>query len=445
ARRANLMLLFEKALKFEQSSPSSSLFSFIKHTDTLEKREQGQKKAIMSNDSQDLVQIMTIHKSKGLEYPIVFLCNTSKQFNLRDAGEKMVLDYHLGLGLKFLDNKTNKDASILNDTLMRRSLALKKVSEQVSEEMRVLYVALTRCKEKLFIIGNNVKLKQREAHKSKSYMEWILKALGDTPDKALWDVAATNKNQSIESKAEKKQDELVNIFKKAATLKASPSNILSYPSQTKQDNARFVPGKMSVTEIKKLYYSEFLKDSSQAIQKPKESFAELAMPSDTKTEATAASKGIATHKVLENIDFNKKTADDILKILSEEEALLVPIQPLVDFLNSPLADRIRNAKKIYRELPFTVSLEAGLVDSSFEDVDGNILVHGIMDCVIEEKCGNMAIIDYKTEKVKDAAQMQSLEHQMQMSLYKIAAEKIFDKNNIEGLMYFFDKGQAIVL
>ncbi|MCL2169560.1 MAG: helicase-exonuclease AddAB subunit AddA [Defluviitaleaceae bacterium] len=458
-RRANLMLLFEKATRFEEGS-FTGIFNFVRYIEKLQKAKHNLEKAAVSNENEDLVRIMTIHKSKGLEFPVVFVCQMGKRFNLRDAGDKLVMDFELGLGIKNLDSARN----ILSDTFPRRVIGGKLLREQISEEMRILYVALTRCKEKLFLVGSTFDA-QKYAHlegkpaahdvaRGRSYMDWVLMALSGDPPEDVWDIRFTNE-AAIEHEAAKKQEELVGIFGNLDLAARAQNDDISarlaytYPHQ----DAMFVPAKMSVSEIKRLYFNEFLHDSTSIQPKEKRDFRKPDFMIAKGMENSAAARGIAVHTVLEHVDFNKGTKSDVseliahlqtLELLTPEDAKLVPIGLIVDFLNSKLAHRIRAATKIHREVPFAMTMPANLLNSAFGTVEGDTVVHGVIDCIFEEM-GKLVIVDYKTESIKGDIFTVVEKYRPQMELYKIAAKKIFSLQIDETLMYFFDKGQVAVV
>jgi len=209
---------------------------------------------------------------------------------------------------------------------------------------------------------------------------------------------------------------------------------------------------MSVSEIKRLYFNEFLHDSESLHPREGRDFAPPNFISD-KSSITPASRGIAVHTVLEHIDFNKGTPAEIaalvaeleqLKLLTPEEVKILPVPMIAAFLASPLASRMRKAVKIHREVPFAISLPPNLINSTFQDAEGDMVVHGVIDCVFEEK-GKLVIVDYKTERVTGELTELVEKYRPQMELYKIAANKIFRLQIDEVLIYFFDKGQVIVL
>ncbi|MCL2620867.1 MAG: helicase-exonuclease AddAB subunit AddA [Defluviitaleaceae bacterium] len=453
-RRANLTLLFEKAARFEEGS-FGGLFNFIRYIEKLQKTNFGLKKARTEDENADVVSIMTIHKSKGLEFPVVFLCQLGKQFYTKDTSEKMVLDYDLGIGLKLLDENTRT----ISETFPRAVISQKMRAEKISEEMRILYVAMTRAKEKLILIGGSKKPDKYHALQGgpsvgdvsggKSFMDWILMALGGNPDKSIWDIMQTDAGHIRQEEASK-QRRLANVFDNLIAGEVDGQDHLAY--EYAHSDAQFVPAKMSVSEVKRLYFNEFIRESDDILPRERREFPPPTfMVKDDKIDS--AGRGIIMHTLLEHMDINAITAGDVASLvarlvaqslLTAEETEVVQIPPITAFLNSPLAKRMRKADKIQREIPFAVNMPAGLINSSFRHVDGDMLIHGVIDCCFEEN-GKMVIVDYKTERVKGDVGGIVEKYRPQMELYHQAVEKIFSQKVGEKIMYFFDTGQAIVI
>lgn len=453
-RRANLTLLFEKAVRFEEGV-SRGLFNFIRYIEKLQKMNYGFKKARIEDANANVVRVMTIHKSKGLEFPVVFLCGLGKRFNTNDTTEKMVLDYDLGIGLKLLDENTRT----ISKTFPYNVISQKKLAEKISEEMRILYVAMTRAKEKLILIGGAKKTdkyhflqgfpSEGDVAGARSFMDWLLLALGDNPDPSVWNIIKTDTLQ-IKKEQAHKRNRLANIFDNLTVKDMETQNHLHYAYPN--DQARFVPAKMSVSEVKRLYFNEFIRESDDILPKEKREFPPPAfMVKDDKIGS--AGRGIIMHTLLEHMDINARKIEDVTSLvfrliaqalLTAEDAEIAEIPLIVAFLNSPLAERMRKAEKIYREIPFTVNMPAGLINSSFSSVDDHMLIHGVIDCCFEEN-GKMVIVDYKTERIREDIQLVVEKYRPQMELYTYAVEKIFPKKVEEKIIYFFDKGKSVVV
>jgi len=172
-----------------------------------------------------------------------------------------------------------------------------------------------------------------------------------------------------------------------------------------------------------------------------------------KARISAADKGIAMHTVLEHLDFNSQTEAQISALIADlvskklcdpESAEVIDIAAIVSFLQSNIGARIRQADIVHREVPFAIAMPPHHISQSFEGADERMIVHGIIDCIFEEG-GALHILDYKTERVAGDLHDAAEKYRPQMELYQLAAEKIFGKKVSAKLVYFFDKGQWVVL
>ncbi|MCL2397576.1 MAG: helicase-exonuclease AddAB subunit AddA [Defluviitaleaceae bacterium] len=502
-RRANLMLLFEKAAKYETTS-FKGLFNFVRYIEKLQKNNFGFEQANVSSENEDLVRIMTIHKSKGLEFGVVFLCNMGKGFNLRDAGRDFVMDYDLGMGMKAVD--LEQSIGLVSDTFARHVIGKKITAGQISEEMRVLYVAMTRAKEKLYLIGTaknlgkkrgkggpprpydalsmlkegkiatnpiawirnqpshsaifppGMKCKEYNVMKGRSFLDWVMMAvdpLGDAPGD--WDICFSDR-AAYNQEEQRKRDGVRRIVADIEDV-AVGDHHSGYGEQVRQrlayvyphQGAIHAPAKMSVSEVKRLYYREFLADSADLERKVGREF----LPPGflrRDGDVDAAAKGIAVHTVLEHVDFEKTNVDDVAGLvevlvdkglLGREEADIVSVDSIVGFLNSDLAGRMRRSDGLRREIPFAVPIVPGEINAAFAEVGpGDMILHGVIDCVFEE-AGGLVIVDYKTERVRGELAAVAEGYRLQMELYEYALEKIFGKRVVQRIIYFFDLGVGV--
>jgi len=464
-RRANLMLLFEKAAKYERTN-YEGLFSFIKYIEKLQKNNFGFEQASVANENENLVRIMTIHKSKGLEFPVVFLCNLGKKFNLRDSAKDLVMDYDLGMGMRHVD----LDSKVISDTFGRYVIGKKINREQISEEMRILYVSMTRAREKLYLVGTAKNLKKScekfdmpvrtyNVMKARSYLEWVLMALkGNIEGNSIWNIH-TSGSTGYQEDENRKQKELGNILDGFKDYDAG----IDYSGQREKikhrlsyiygnQNALRAPAKMSVSEVKRLYYRELLADSVHLEDRRQNNFR---APSFISGEGAygGAAKGIAVHTVLEHADINKTDKKDLFelidrlaekKLLTADETKIIPIDSLLRFLNSDIADRMRVSGFLRREIPFATVIPSEIIEPDLEGIDGEMVLHGVVDCAFEED-GGLVIVDYKTERIKGSLAKMAEEYRPQMDLYQYALEKIFGQKVKERIIYFFEADTHIVL
>ena len=462
-RRANLMMLFEKAADYERTS-YRGLFSFIRYIERLQKNNYGFKKATVSNENDDVVRVMSIHKSKGLEFPVVFVCGLGKGFNMMDVRRDFMMDYDLGLGYKAVDLENR----VASNTFARYVIGKAKAAAQVSEEMRILYVAMTRAKEKLYLVGTakglekkmersqrGLQVKPYDVMRGKNFLDWVLMA-NPWGDGEVWDVRFSNEELGI------RNEEFLRANAQAVSLRASEQP--AYAQGNLRDEvfrrlayrygyeaAIYAPAKMSVSEVKRLYYKEFLADSAEVFEAEEAVRRRAQKPKFLMKDGRidAAGRGIVVHTVLEHVDVDCETRQEIeatlvrlveKKILTQQEADIVPVESILRFLGSEVAVRMRKADVVRREMPFAVAVPPDMINSAFAGaVDGEEMVlHGVIDCVFKED-GQMVIVDYKTERVKGDLGEVALSYMAQMELYDYAVRKIFGGEVRERVIYFFDR------
>jgi ATP-dependent helicase/nuclease subunit A len=447
-RRANLMMLFEKAAKYEQTS-YRGLFNFIRYIERLQKNNYGFKKAAVSNENEDLVRIMSIHKSKGLEFPVVFVCGLGKGFNLQDVRSNFIMDFELGAGFRSVD----LERRVASNTFARFVIGKKKAAAQISEEMRILYVALTRAKEKLFLVGST-KFGIKSLRPGKCFLEWILMARPEM-DETVWDIKYSDAEEYRQEESRQKEA-LEQAFSAVDDVRDDEARdevfrrlSYEYPHQA----AIYAPAKMSVSEVKRLYYREFLADSARFGKGNVKKFSKPGFLQD-KSRIDSAGRGIIVHTVLEHIDMAMGDADDISglvemlvdkKILSAEEATIVPVDSIVRFLESDIAERMRKADVLRREIPFAAAIAPGMVNMAYEaETKEEMLLHGVIDCVFWEGDGAV-IVDYKTERVPGDVAAAAQPYLPQMELYQYAVERIFGAKVVERVIYFFDRDVEVAV
>lgn len=478
-KKANLKLLKKYAEDFEANS-GVGLFAFLQYIDRL--RTSGAKvgEAKLVGGSENLVSIMTIHKSKGLEFPIVFVCNANKQFNNRDLIKNVLMHHELGLGPKYTDLETN----ILYETLPFEAIKRRITSENISEEMRVLYVALTRAKEKLFITGT-VKDLDKEVQKwsqfairettgilplglkkSPSYLNWIgmslfahskfddlrdrmgmgqfylFKGEGDWALNVIPAIQLIEEQQTLEEKVEAREFILDhwNVDEAYSEHKALIYNRLGYTYPYMK--ATTMPVKVTVSDLKKQAMLEVYEESKHTLGGEDEqteeiiteselsySFDDKVIPRFMRQEENmqATVRGTLIHSVLEQIDFIQcKSADLIMAELDrlvetgklhEEAARIVDVCKLERMATSTMIERMEKSKHVWKEKAFVYLLPDNEVDETY-DLEEEILLQGVVDtCFIEEE--GLVIIDYKTDYVdgrKLKASIEKIKRRYQVQL-----------------------------
>ena len=443
-KRSNLMLLIDYADIYEKSG-YIGVSGFIRFIDKL---AQNQKELDASNpisENADVVRIMTIHKSKGLEFPVCILANANKKFNAEDEKKGMVINSDLGIGL------VRRDADTLAEyeTLSHSTAKLMRNMSSKAEEMRILYVALTRAKEDLFVIGsikgaektvqklsgdisfNTVRLNPFSMLTRDSYSDWIIKAAFRHPDcRQLRELAGIEEGMvlnadfrldlqiidslrdyrvaTVNSKTEDNIDsEILDYIRKGVEYKYKYSALTGIPTKVAASGA-----KHSVLD------TEYFATAKPAFMRER-------------TGLTAAEKGIAMHKTVQYIDYVKARNDldsEIRRLLetdllTEQEAESLDRNRLQNFLSGALVERIINSDKVFREKKFTVDIPAKEIYTELEDDFGEtVMIQGIVDCAFAEN-GELIIVDYKTDRVDSEEKLADM-YSQQLRLYKYAMEKI---------------------
>ena len=431
----NLMLLLDYAAKFEESG-YRGLFGFLKQLRRMEER--GEEPAVNSAESGNAVKIMSIHKSKGLEFPVVFLANSSREFNRMDLRSPVLIHSELGLGCKLTDT----GRGIEYPTLARRAIASRLNSELLSEEMRVLYVALTRAKERLYISctakdPDALTAKLRENLSSPIDPE-ILKA---QPSMAHWLIsAALVENDGLISikieTPEQDEPELRSEESFAPEIKPIDGTALAklysdmswrYPFESSIK----LPSKLTATSIPQT------EDDSDGVQLSLERTHSFRLPDFCSGERplTSSERGVATHLVMQFIDFsNTATLAEIeseieriraLGQLNERQSKAVDRTSILGFFRSDIGKRILSADAVHREKRFSLLCPAGVFYP--EGKNESVLLQGVVDCCIEEG-GALTVIDYKTDYVtKETLSELTERYRKQLLAYAYAMSRVLQK------------------
>lgn len=482
-RQANLKMLFQKAKQYE-SSNFKGLYNFINFIDRLKlsSGDLGSAKLIGENDN--VIRIMSIHKSKGLEFPVVFLSSTGKQFNLMDLNDSVLLHQEMGIGVKYIDY----DKQIQYDTLSKASLRSKMLIETLSEEMRILYVALTRAKEKLIITGikndyqkdflkiseqveryikKDGKINTILIKKYKKYLDWILLVYEYEKEKNK-NCMLLNlyKKKDILNRCKKIQKEKVNVIeelnKKEITKEEFKTleKILNYTYPNKL--ATTIPTKTSVTKLKQVEQEKLdigieeligkqrnLEDKIEdVIEFPKPQFLKL----EEKNKLTGAQKGTLIHlcmqKLDEKVDYNLIKVKELINSLVEKQIITKieadNINPfkILEFTKSEIWRELKTAKLIEREKPFYLNIPANTIYN--EKIEETILVQGVIDLYYVNKNDELILVDYKTDYIEKNKKYELVnKYKKQLELYQKALEQSFNKKVSKKYIYSTCLGQAI--
>ena len=469
-RLANVEMLLAKARDYEKIS-YHGLFHFVRYIERMKKYQMDFGEAAMTGKNGEAVQIMSTHHSKGLEFPVVFAAGLGKTFNKQDAREKVVCHNRWGLGLDYVD----LDQRMRRATLVKRLIRRQNQQDSLGEELRILYVALTRAKEKLILTGMipekvlgekaDEQLSFTQITSADSYFRWIIPALSeDTCGKqslinvkmvSLETVIREQIRQTMTRELSRTELEQSLLYgKKDEELYNQINERLSWSYPWKmRETAR---QKYSVTELKKLRMQEE-SDAAEELY-PETDMVPLIPQFIQKTEEkTGAARGTIYHTVMEWLDFEHlielrgahvpkmkaelQTLVDAGK-LSEEELRAVNPMDLLDLAESDLSERMAEAAsrgELFREQPFVMGLPASQVDGS--DSDETILIQGIIDAFFYED-GQIVLLDYKTDYVRRASELREKYH-AQLEYYEQALSMMTGKKVKEKLIYSFTLGEVI--
>ncbi|PLR97674.1 helicase-exonuclease AddAB subunit AddA [Bacillus sp. T33-2] len=499
-RQANLRALYDRARQYEATT-FRGLFRFLRFIERMRERGDDLGAARALGEQEDVVRIMTIHSSKGLEFPVVFVAGLARKFNTLDLKKFYMLDKEYGFAAKYV----NAEKRISYPSLPQQAFKRKKKMEMLAEEMRVLYVALTRAKEKLYLTGS-VKDAGKSAEKwvsaadqsswlldefqrasADSYLEWIGPAIirhaesyplrkdqtelnplipsEITGHTSRWRIEV-NKAEEVASLVDEaaleKDDRLMKVAEGkpvnvGTPLKGMVEGNLSW--RYSYSDAKSHRSKQSVSELKRNHETrddESGTDILRTFTKPL-----LNRPRFMQEKKlTPAEKGTAMHMVMQHVDLSKPiNAQSLKEQLDEmvEKELLLPeqreaIEPewILDFFDSTTGQRLLNAKRVSREVPFYLSLPATEVYPEWNGSNEQIFIQGVVDCVFEDEEG-MVLLDFKTDAIfgrfkggfEQARPMLEDRYRIQVGLYARALEQIWKRKVDESYLFFFDGGHLL--
>ena len=447
-RRANLMELAALAQRYEASG-YKGLHRFVLWLRRL--AERGEEPA--AGPGSGAVQILTIHKSKGLEFPVVFLCDAARGFNKRELSDTVLVHPALGLGPKM----TDLERRVEYPTLARQAIRRRLERELLSEQMRLLYVALTRAKERLFITASfksaeKTLEKLQKAYSSplppellaeqNSFADWLILAAlddGQAHLKLRLPEAATDAEAEAPAEGSGEIDE--------EALRELRRNLaFRYPHAAAEN----LPSKLTATELKGRTESDGEADELL----PKRGSGVFRMPDFSRKNRplTGAQRGTATHLVLQYMDFAAGESIEHVRgeierlrqkrLLSDREAEAVDAAAIAKLFASPLGQRMLHAERREREFKFSLLCDAGEL---FPDAaDEQVLLQGVVDCCIEED-GALTVIDYKTDAVRTEAEIAARAdyYAGQLRAYAAALRRIFGKPVKECVLYFLAAGRSV--
>lgn len=501
-RKANLLMLLEKARDYESTS-YRGLFNFVRYIENLKKYQMDFGEASVLSENDDSVKIMSIHSSKGLEFHIVFVCGMGKQINMQDARDSIVLHPDLGIGAPCVDEKLR----IRTKTLLQKAVQQEIALESLGEELRILYVALTRAKERLVLTGTVTGLEKKLAgygilkkqkksrlpyglrSKGKTYLDWVLAALArHKAMKPLYqqyaqEVYALNPLYEgeadfsvrkispmelmlgeVQTRAEemRRKEELLHwdagkVYGREIRSEIEESFSYEYPYAALAD----IPAKMTVSEVKRMMTQE--EEDSLALYddnriEAQESLPEPYVPKfmkDESQELQGAQRGTAYHRVLESLDFSRTGSPEEISCqireftargkMTEQMARAVSPTVLYRLASGHLGKRMRKAWErgmLFREQPFVISVRAEDVKEEFRSQE-EILIQGIIDAYFEEG-EDLILVDYKTDRVSQRNPEELVnKYRIQLDYYAEALYRMTGKRVKEAYIYSTSLGREI--
>ncbi|ABO49946.1 DNA helicase/exodeoxyribonuclease V, subunit A [Desulforamulus reducens MI-1] len=489
-RQANLRVLYHRAKQFEATS-FRGLFRFLRFVERLKDSGSDLGAARSLSENEDVVRIMSIHKSKGLEFPVLFVAGLGKRFNMMDLNKDMLMHKELGLGPQIIHLGSRVSYPSLPKLLIKQQIR----KESVAEEMRVLYVALTRAREKLILVGAVRDLEKSlekwctstyqagwtlpdaELMAAKCYLDWLcpaiarhhngheLRSLAKTEGQPFSEVATDPsawqlvfqalkdiKNQTQENK-EQSQGLLVKIkdmepFEDAGLIKEVERR-LSWQYPRAEVTTR--PAKAAVTEVKHKFDELARQEAGVMSYRPKISGRPRFLQQDK--GLTPAERGSAIHLVMQHIPLDKLPDEEGVQVLLQnliQKEILLPQQAaainpnhITGFFASSIGQRVLQAPKVERELPFSLALPATEVYQELPECgDEMVLVQGVIDCLVDEGDGFL-LIDYKSDAVYPGQDSPVDRYRGQINLYARAVQDILGKPVKDRVIYLFNNGQIV--
>lgn len=436
-RKANLKMLLDRAKDYEKIS-FKGLFNFIRYLEKVKSSNSDLSSAKVIGENENVVRIMSIHKSKGLEFPVAIISRTDKKFNQKDLNESILLHQDIGFGMQYI----NYDRKIEYTTATKEAIKIKTKEESIAEEMRILYVALTRAKEKLIITGvendftksieqkkelleiyekENYKINHLVLKKYLSYLEWIeLVYLNHQDIENQITLNKIAKKDVLKAEENQEEQEKRNIELPEKIDYEKINEILNW--QYKYKEMTNIQSKMSVTKIKELKNNETQKQQHIEI-KPKFML--------DKTKVSSAERGTITHLILQKLDFTKEYSKEELaqfvnnlctkNIITQIQKDSINIEKIYQIINTQFIKNLKDAKEIKKETPFYTYINTKEIYNTQNSE--NILVQGIIDLYYINQQNEVILVDYKTDYVEGSGEELIDKYKVQLEIYKKALEE----------------------
>ena len=470
-RQARLTALYDYVRRLVQSG-RTGLFDCVSHLRRL--LENGDAPAITAARASGGVRIMSVHKSKGLEFPVVVLADLNRSFNRQDLDRPVLVHPQLGVGAE----RVETERRIRYDTVSKSALALTLEREAKAEELRILYVAMTRAQEKLIMVCSR---KNPEKHLRELAAltelpvppeavsgancpgDWLLLTLLNTFQASeLHGFAGVRPSELTEAPAgvtvhlhriggEETEGAASPVEEDAGESPDTTPDTASLGFVYGHRAATVTPSKVTATQLKGRAIDEEIAEGT--LPRRRESAPERPRFLQEKRGLTGAERGTAMHLVMQFLPLDTaaepwavaEVIDGLRRrrLLTPEQAAALDVPALVRFLASPLAERIRNAPQLWREYRFALLTDAGIYDG---DAAGEeMLLQGVADCVFETESG-LAVVDFKTDRVQTAEVQRRAEvYRAQLDAYAGALSRILERPVTERILYFFACGEEISL
>ncbi len=489
-RRANVEMLLTKASAFEKTS-YFGLFHFIRYMEQLEKYDVDYGEADTLDENADVVRIMSIHKSKGLEFPVVFVSGLSKRFNMQDANQSLIVDMDLGVAVDYVDPRRR----IKNKTLRRAILSAKMKEDNLAEELRVLYVALTRAREKLILTAvldkadEKWELSQMTGQEQLTYLDFC--GAGSYMDFLLPILPKTGiavKTLRVEDLAAEEIREQLRMGDRREQLCLVACGEAPLPGEPEENERKLIrlrerfayqyphPGLQKLytkTTVSELKIAAMAEKDEAAFHTFEEKEVVPYIPGFRREQekVSGAVRGSAFHRVMELLDFTyvfiesgqfekcpgdyetyrkrldaerlKKRLEEFLQRetvslhLTEEYAKAVSLPKILNFLEQELAYRMWRAQEqglLYREQPFVLGIDAKRLDPDLPEGE-KVLIQGIIDVFFIED-GEIVLLDYKTDVI-DSLEALWNRYNVQIQYYEEALTKLMQMHVKERILYSF--------
>lgn len=496
-RQANLRMLADRAAEYEKTN-YRGLFRFLRFLEDLKKRDTDLSVARTLGASEDVVRIMSIHKSKGLEFPVVIVADIAKGFNVRDAQGVFLLHKELGIGPRLVER--SEAGRQMYTTMPYQAIAARITAETKAEEMRVLYVAMTRAREKLILTGTlaasrwektakrycrglsetELALPAEEVRQAGSYLDWIAPAVARHTDGVLIRQAAgadwgemlddvepdahfavhilAGREVQPRENEENLEDPILLAVREGKSLPPSEDKELveqrlnwHYTGEELQG----ITAKMTVSEIKQRFAEELHEEepASLPLVRPAEKFI-WRRPQflQQKGRLSPSERGTLMHSIMQNLNLHGDLSPAGLRAqvsYMEANGLIaaghereVNYQSIGKFCQSDLGRRLRQAKHVWREQPFSRMIPVGEVSPAYAKSQENIFIQGVIDVLFEENDGSLVLLDYKTDRDTTPDKVRR-NYAKQIELYRGAVEDILGKKVRESILFMLQDGSEV--